>query len=412
MTGAPGAVGALGNLTKSASAPSQADATRATVRRWERWRLHEAVGDLLPGSRPAKCGHQAAPDRMVSLRLDANGNGYYAGTRACGSVWHCPFCAAKVGRARVLELRRAVDAARDQGYTVTLATFTLGHKATDYLGTLLSELTEAMRWWRSGRWWAGGRATVGMAERLGYVGSIRNLEVTWGEATGWHPHSHALLITRGPISVAHAAELRERWALAVERQGGYASADVGLHLTDADNEVAGYLSKVERELAAAEGKAIMATDERRGWGAAEELVWSHVKDGRGERYSPWALLRLLLGTGWAVAADKWVEYAAAFHGKRQLYWSRGLRELLGLGAEVSDQELAEAEGESEVVVTVFATDEWRRLVKEGRRLELLMVLQVQGLEAAHAWLREWRSAERARARVALEANRWHPDWAA
>lgn len=369
--------------------------------------MSDAVSVLLPGSRASRCGHQAVPGRSPALRLDPAGRGYYSGVRACGSVWHCPFCAAKVGRARVAEVRAAVDAARARGFTVTLATFTVGHKAGDYLGTLVDELTEALRWWRSGRWWSGHegkrKVTLGMRQRLGYVGSIRNLEVTWGEATGWHPHSHSLLITRGPISEEHAAELAERWAGAVERQGGYASASVGLKLSDQDNDVAGYLSKVERELAAAEGKPVLATDARRGWGAAEELVWAHVKGGRGERYSPWALLRVLLGTGWAEAADRWIEYAAVFHGRRQLFWSAGLRDLLGLGVEATDAQLAEAEGEADAVVVVFTRVEWRRLVSEGRRCELLVVLGERGVSGALDWFAEWRG-------VAREEEDFRAEW--
>lgn len=363
MEGAP-----LGPLTKSASAPSSTGVSPRTEKRWQRWSLIEAVRLLNPGHRASRCGEHAVPGKAPQLRRDVQGRAYYGNVRRCGSVWACPYCAAKVGRARVQELRCAVDAARAKGYTVTLATFTVGHRGSEPLAVLLRQLTEAMRWWRSGREWQR------TADALGYVGSVRNLEVTWGEGRGWHPHSHALLITERPIDNAARAFLQERWVAAVAKFHGYAGLTVGLLLSDADNDVAGYLAKAEREVLG----QVPASDERRGWGAAEELVWSHVKRGREGRHSAWDLLRGLVATGWAEYADRWQEYVKAFHGKRQLYWSKGLRDVLGMGAEASDEELAEAEGEGEETLWTFSESEWRRLKREGLVLVLLDVAEEGG----------------------------------
>jgi hypothetical protein len=361
----------LGNLTKSASAPSSTGVSPRTEKRWARWSLMEAVRVLNPEHRASRCGEHAVPGKAPQLRRDVQGRAYYANVRRCGCVWVCPFCASKVGRGRVEELKRAVDAARAKGYTVTLATFTVGHRGSEPLAVLLRQLTEAMRWWRSGREWQR------TADALGYIGAVRNLEVTWGEGRGWHPHSHALLITRRPFTAAETRTLQERWVRAVEKFHGYAGLAVGLKLSDSDNDVAGYLAKAEREVLG----QLPASDERRGWGAAEELVWSHVKRGREGRFSPWDLLRLLVETGWAEYADRWQEYVRAFHGKRQLYWSKGLREELGLGREATDEELAEAEGEAEETLWTFAESEWRRLRREGLLLVLLDVAEEGGQEA-------------------------------
>lgn len=365
----------LGNLTKSASGSSQ---TQPGARRRDRWEIERAIGFLLPGERVRQCGKRAVPGKQPALKVDPKGGAFYGNVRACGSVWLCPYCAAKVGRARVAELRRGVDAARSRGLHVTLATFTVGHKATDHLRGLVGELTGALRWWRSGRQWSA------LAERMGYVGSVRNLEVTWGEGTGWHPHAHALLFTRHALTAADLEELSRRWADAVARMGGYASAAVGLHLTDADNDVAGYLSKAERELYGEIG----AADGRRGWGAAEELAYWHTKRSRsGERFTPWQLVRGLVATGWAEYADRFVEYAEAFRGRRQLYWSKGLRDLLGLGVEATDAELADAEGEAETVY-VFTDDEWRAVVRADARWDALAVFEAEGIGAFRAFVLE------------------------
>lgn len=367
----------LGNLTKSAASPSSTGVSPRTEKRWARWSLMEAVRLLNPEHRAARCGEHAVPGKSPQLRRDVQGRAYYANVRRCGSVWACPYCAAKVGRARVGELKRAVDAANAQGYTVTLATFTVGHRGTEPLAVLLRQVTEALRWWRGGREW------VDLATDVGYVGSVRNLEVTWGEGKGWHPHSHALLITRRPFTAAEMLTLQRRWVRAVEKFHGYAGVTVGLKLSDEDNDVRGYLSKQERAVLEA---LPSASDERRGWGASEELVYSHVKRGREGRHSPWDLLRLLTSTGWAEYADRWQEYVKAFHGKRQLYWSKGLRDHLGLGSEATDEELAEAEGEAEEVLYTFAKSEWRRLKRERLVLVLLDVAEEGGEEAVYEFM--------------------------
>lgn len=368
--------GALGNMTKSASASSQTQGGERSERRRERWDIEQAIALLLPGERVCQCGKRAVPGKQPALKVAPDGGAFYGNVRACGSVWLCPYCAAKVGRGRVAELRRAVDAARDAGLVVTLATFTVGHKRTDHLRGLVDELTGAMRWWRSGRSW------LELAGRFGYVGSVRNLEVTWGEGTGWHPHAHALLFTERPLSEHDQSELAARWVVAVERMGGYAAQAVGLKFSDADNDVAGYLSKAERELYGEVG----ADDERRGWGAAEELAYWHTKRSRkNERLTPWGLVRGLVATGWAEYADRFVEYAAAFHGRRQLYWSKGLRDRLGLGVEATDSELAEAEGEAEVLY-VFTDDEWRAVVRNDARWVALGVFEAEGLDAFRAYV--------------------------
>lgn len=371
----PRSGGFLGIQTKSASA--LAATGKGASRHISRWKIREAIVTLLPGCRTESCGTRAVPDRQGALKVDPRGGAYLANVRRCGSVWHCPYCAAKIARGRAEELRQAIAAAKAQGYVVTLATFTVGHTADDDLPALLNGLSDALRRWRSGRAWQR------LAESVGYVGSIRNLEVTWGEGTGWHPHSHCLLFTKVPIEGGlFEREARVRWAASVAAAGGYASDIHGLQFSSSERDISGYLVKVEREVDdAAEGA--------RSWAAAEELAFSHLKAARGRRLNAWGLVAGLLATGWVTYADKFVEYAAAFHGRRHLYWSRGLRDVLGVGGEVSDSDLAEADGEAVEIVAVFTELQLRQLVESGRVGELLAVTEEQGSEVAWWWLQEF-----------------------
>jgi hypothetical protein len=348
----------LGTLTESASAVS---VTQGTERRWSRHRLAAQVRKALPEHRVCECGQRAVPGQSPRLVAAPGGSVHFAGVRSCGSVWVCPYCAAKVGRARVAELRRALEVARAKGWNVYLATFTVGHGRWDPLPVLLEQLTNAMRRWRGGREW------VAFAKRVGYVGSVRNLEVTFGTGTGWHPHSHAVLITRRPLTDEQSAMLARRWRTAVEAWGGYASEEHGLRITGGPEDFAAvdeYLTKEERRIREAEAAERRTTR----WGEAEELVYSHVKLGKGVRMSPWMLLRAADQLEVEDEAASWVyvhafrEYAKAFEGRRQLVWSRGLRELLEVGADRSDLEVAEEHGEGTTVWT-FTADEWRAVAR-------------------------------------------------
>jgi hypothetical protein len=227
---------------------------------------------------------------------------------------------------------------------------------TDPLPRLLEQLTQAQRRLRSGRGW------VALAEDAGVVGLVRNLEVTWGEGSGWHPHSHALLFTRRRLKVEHVQSLKKRWMGAVEAWGGYASYWHGLKVTDDPQDVDGYLSKADAELAEAEGRAPV-----RGWGASEELVYSHSKKGRTEgRLTAWGLLAMAAEAETEEECNTWLGrfglYASAFHGRRQLVWSRGLRQFLQIGAELEDEDVASLEGEGEVL-HVFTALEWRAVTQ-------------------------------------------------
>ena len=73
------------------------------------------------------------------------------------------------------------------------------------------------------------------------------------------------------------------------------------------------------------------------------------------------------------AGALWQEYARTMRGQRQLFWSRGLREELGLREEVSDAELIEEVQARGVVINLLTLAEWRVVVANDSRAELLAV---------------------------------------
>lgn len=62
------------------------------------------------------------------------------------------------------------------------------------------------------------------------------------------------------------------------------------------------------------------------------------------------MLSNALETGEAADVHGWWEWERASHGRRQIAWSKGLREWANLGKEQTDEEIAEEQLEAEDVL--------------------------------------------------------------
>lgn len=265
-------------------------------------------------------------------------------------------CAPAVRERRAVEIDQAVAEALSRGWGVVFLTQTVRHALADDLGPRLDVMAKALRWTLAGAPWKRRKAA------LEYVGAIKALEITHG-LNGWHPHSHALLVTRRELGKGERADL-ERWiygrtAAVLEAKGfGSISRAHGVDLrpvTTAD-DLGGYLTKVEG-----------------GWGAGLELARSDIKRARRKGRTPQGLLADFVETGELRPLRLWREYEEATFGKRAIVWSPGLRdELLPDVEEVSDVEAAAAEGAD---VTLFRAlvpaPRWVQLVKAGAAGQLL-----------------------------------------
>ena len=341
------AEGALGNTAKfvSAGLPECSKAGR--------WRLQTVAAELLPAERVAHCCR--TPHGQAVHILHTPGAAHYGGLQTCGSVWACPVCAAKVTERRRQELGAAIQAWEAQGGCVLMATYTLRHRAEDTLAWLLAGLLAARKRLRTGR------AAQAFDRRYGVVGSVRALEVTWSERNGWHPHVHELLFVEGSLSLeareALQADLQARWSVAVDQAGLRAVNEHGCRVQLGAWSAAEYVAKFGVE---------------RSWGSAEELTKQACKRGKVGSLGPQGLLVACLG-GDAEAGARYVEYAKTLKGSHQLRWSPGLRDRLGLAAAKSDRELAEEPEETAVLLCSLSLGEWRAVVAQDLRAELLAV---------------------------------------
>lgn len=279
----------------------------------------------------------------------------------CGSPWACPVCAPVVREGRALEIDLGLSSWLAEGHGAVFVTFTTRHHRRHALADRLDVVASALRWCLKGRPWEKRRGA------LGYVGAIRAVEITWGEANGWHPHCHAALLFDRPLDDDQVADLADwlhgRWSAVLERRGlGTISREHGVDVRRmaGAGEIGSYLTKVEG-----------------GWSVGRELARSDAKC-----RSAAEILRNIAETGEAKWVALWREYEAATAGKRAIVWSPGLRaRLLGVEDSPTDEQLAAAEGSDVTVVlrAYVAAGVWKREVLAGTAGELLTVVELAAL---------------------------------
>ncbi|WP_417821370.1 protein rep [Terasakiella sp.] len=322
----------------------------------ERHRLRRSSGRLLQNERVHTCG-QRATSQVVTLHHE-NETSHFGGIETCGSVWHCPVCAAKITEGRREELDALLKAHKEAGGFAYMATFTMPHNKFQHPKELKDTVSEAWRKTKAGKKWQQ------MRDECGWLGDVRALEITHGE-NGWHPHIHVLILFKSHASDQDANDLAEwlfsTWQKRVFKMGyGLCSRDA-FRFDPVSNEsgAADYVSK---------------------WGASHELTKAHMKKGRGGR-TPWQILRSYQDTGSEEDARLFRQYGKAFKGARQLTWSRGLRALYLEEPEKTDEELAV---EDQIAATHSASihnDIFRIIVKQQKTADLLVANEQGGFEA-------------------------------
>jgi hypothetical protein len=340
----PAAVGApLGNITRFASA-SSTDREKHVLARFKRFALQSLARDLLPDERVHWClrrlgfGKHSVEVWIAELVHQA----HLKNLIVCGSVWHCPVCAAKITERRRVEMTEAIDKNKGE-LTPILVTLTFQHDRSDKLGDLVTVVTMAWRMFKSGRSWKN------IVEKYGLVASVTGMETTWGRGAGWHPHKHALFFSnKSEIDVDELQSvLAERWKNVLARLHHYAHSDYGVDVRIGDDKAGDYVSK---------------------WGLEFELAKSPVKKGRSGKdgvkgYSPFELLELY-GDGEKWAGALFQEYAAVMKGRKQLVWSRGARKLLGMeDQEATDEELAAAPVEKSYLFATLSWGQYAQIIK-------------------------------------------------
>jgi len=340
------------------------------IRRYE---LQAAARELLPREGVANCMRGIVPKPGASYQVDViyapiKGQAHYGGLQTCRSVWHCPVCAAKISERRREELSTALriwsEEWKSEQHRLLLVTFTLQHNASDDLSIVLKALI------RSRGLMVSGRGAKYLSETYGVVGMIRALEVTYG-VSGWHPHLHVLMFFSQEVPIIpFEQEMKDRWSKCVTSSGRYASWQHGCDVRFSDADIAAYVTKWGKEPK---------------WTASHEMTKAVTKKGKRGGKTPMQLLSDY-SSGDAVAGRLWLQYAVNFRGQRQLYWTPGLRERLGLGKERSDDEIAIEQEEIGILLSSLTFGAWRVIVANDARGELLEVATTGDAEKLQQFL--------------------------
>ncbi|SDG48678.1 MBL fold metallo-hydrolase [Pseudonocardia oroxyli] len=330
------------------------------------WRRR--LWDLTTLPRLRNCGrvsHTGVGGAVVRVsETDEGRRAGLSGLQSCGSPWSCPVCARKIGAQRSEDVAAVLRAVAAAGGSAALVTLTMRHHKGHRLSDLWDALTKAWAAVTAGASWSKDQALFGV------LGFCKAVEVTNGEA-GWHVHCHAVVALDGPVSPELMEELGgrmfTRWERKLARLGFSAVADKGgldvrpVRMTaDSIEQVADYISKI-----------------------TSEITSPTAKEARSGNRTPFAILRDFLATGNADDWDLWETWERASHNRRQLTWSRRLRDWAGLHREKTDEEVASEDRGGEAAI-IIPKESWP-LVRDDVA-DLLDAIELGGVDQAVRWL--------------------------
>jgi hypothetical protein len=207
-----------------ADAAAEGEAERRGVRRARARRMQRAMRALFEEAAPSrtrglspmvKCRWTRFRDSDVGLNIDVNGRGSWRGLASCGRR-SCPVCGPRL----LADDARLVEAGvAEHGYTRTLmSTLTVRHKREQTL--LDNRRGVVLSWGHLQRQ----RAFKELLCRHAGKVFVRALEVTHGDANGWHVHYHVLVFVHRELSdeetLAFETEWSKLWQRSVTRAMG------------------------------------------------------------------------------------------------------------------------------------------------------------------------------------------------
>lgn len=337
------------------------DAKTAIHRRLERFELQSIAAEILePHKHKDRSGKLQPPRVCKCLRVprskyvevwkSVNNNlSYYGGLVICGSVWDCLPCAQKISEHRANELKQAVESWEAQGGKVTMLTLTFPHYENQKCKPLRDKFQAARRTMKNRK------PFKRLMNQIGFIGDINRTEVTHG-GNGWHVHCHTLLFHSASL-VLTAGAIYPLWASACEAAGLPSPSRAHGVSVATPQQKADYIAKQGKETS--------------NWTIDKEMTKGHIKRGGMEGMTPFDLLRAFRDTKQDTFKRLFVEYSQTFKGTRQLVWSDGLRKLLDLAPEITDEEAATAQDELDTLLAMIEPKLWKFIREKNYRGQLL-----------------------------------------
>lgn len=362
------------------------------------WDLQERVREITLDKAARACGHSIV-EGASTLMKPAKGQAYFGGVSTCAKIHLCPVCAGRIRSGRADELQSYVVAWEAEGYGVAMVTLTMRHFERHTLKDLVK--TQHAAWVRSfGA--KGGKMWVRLKKEFGILGYARAWEVTRGP-NGWHPHFHVLLFLETSWTDRRAAEFSiaayTRWAVALEKEGGYRPSEKHGVRVDVPGAVEAPLGETSEGVRMAR-YLIKSGEGQASWALGAEMTRGDVKSGRkAGRRTPFEIL--------ADSADEtrdeklcrqdvmlWRDFEEGSHMVRALVYSAKIKDLLKPLIEIeeiSDADLAAPDDPAAAAVAVFPSETWYTHIvsRRGRRLELVHAAERNGQESVRRLIERW-----------------------
>ena len=336
----------------------------------DRYSLQSTIRTILKTYRVARCLRSPiSVSHHISIFKNAQFNSvFFGGLQTCGSVWHCPVCAAKISERRVIEVQQAIDYCQALGGSVSFVTRTVPHDKQDSLKTILYQFRDAERFLKKHRQYKN------LLKTFESFGQIKVFEITVG-LNGWHLHVHEIHLHQNKQSLENLAIFEENfynlWAsVAVLAGFEEPSRAFGLQVQNGDFAAA-YLAKFGKE-------------SKSNWNVSREITKQHIKKSK-SGFSPFDLIRAYRDKQTDFLAGLILEYGETMHGQQQLIWSNGLKKLVAVEI-VSDAEISAAQDAAAVLLGLLSLKQWRFIIKMDKRIEVLLMAKYHGFDGLTAFL--------------------------
>lgn len=310
-------------------------------------------------------GSSSVGDGVYVFKGSVTKKAHFHGVMKCSNVWACPVCSTRISTKRGQELQTAIDLHSKNGGFVYLVTLTIPHKSEDLLSVLLDDIISSYRDF------TGGRIYQTIKKTHFIIGAVRALEVTFGNANGWHPHLHILIFTSVEADIINLkSDLFSRWTQ-VTKKRDYDPIYTDRLVDVRSGRYAGlYVAKI--------------SDTASHWNVSDELTKSHKKTGKLGRYSAHALLISFVEEKNRYHLKLFQEYEKTFQGRNQLVWSRGLKKHFGI-AEKSDELLNNEVDELSSHMATIPTHIWKIISSNNLFSEVLEAAE-NGLRALEVYV--------------------------
>ena len=196
--------------------------------------------------------------------------------------------------------------------------------------------------------------------------------MTYGK-NGWHPHIHEIwLIEKQPTQLELnriKSKLFKVWNTTLFNAGMLpVTKEHGLTVQNGTN-AAEYVAKFGRMPK---------------WDLNSEMTKSHLKRGKNSN-TPFDLLKKSLH-GDKHAGVLFRVYALAFAGRRQLYYSTGLKDFFCL-RDIQDEEISSSSSQDIDILAHLTNSQWRKVLLHGDRAMLLSIAENAGIEGILEYLK-------------------------